>query len=90
MKVAILILASIALLAQTPEDPQIPESLAAKFWRAQAQLLAIMPEFIAKDAAVKAAKAELDAACGPKHVLVDQDGLKCIAKPEPKKDAPPK
>jgi len=89
MKTTILLALSVtAVMADTA--PVIPDSLSAKFWRAQAQLVAVLLEFQAKEAAVKAAKAELDAVCGEKHVLVDQDGLKCIQKPKKTEEVKPK
>jgi len=77
----------LAAEAVTPKPPVIDPALAAEFWRAQAQFLAIKPEFEAKDAAVKAALAKLTAACGKDHQLTDSNGLVCVPKPkeEPKK-----
>ncbi len=75
----------LAAEAVTPAPPQIPDKLAAEFWRAQAQFLAIKADFDAKDAAVKSALAKLSKACGDKHQLADNNGLQCVPREEPKK-----
>lgn len=85
--VAIAALLGVAACASGPAKPQppsIPPDVAARFWRAQTQFMAILPEFQAKDAAVKAVRAELDAVCGKEFVLADDNGLKCVPKPETK------
>ncbi len=79
---AVVACASDASKPQAP--PSIPPAIEAKFWRAQTQFMAILPDFQAKEAAVKAARAELDAVCGKEFVLADENGLKCVSKPEPK------
>ena len=71
----------LAVEAATPQPPKIDPILAAEFWRAQAQFIAIKVEFDAKDAAVKAAVAKLQKVCGDKYQLVDKDGLVCVPKP---------
>lgn len=72
----------LAAEAVTPKSaPVIDPALAAEFWRAQAQFIAIKVEFDAKDAAVKAAAAKLQKVCGDNHQLADKDGLVCVPKP---------
>lgn len=75
----------LAVEAATPQPPKIDPILAAEFWRAQAQFIAIKAEFDAKDAAVKAALAKLSKACGDTHQVVDNNGLQCVPKETPKK-----
>jgi outer membrane biogenesis lipoprotein LolB len=82
---AVVACASDASKPQAP--PSIPPAIEAKFWRAQTQFMAILPDFQAKETAVKQVRAELDKVCGDKHQLADQDGLKCVLKPEPAKEA---
>lgn len=79
---AVVACASDASKPQAP--PSIPPAIEAKFWRAQTQFMAILPDFQAKEAAVKAARAELDSVCGKEFVLADENGLKCVPKPESK------
>ena len=85
MKLAILILA--ATLAFAKDKPPHPDpQLQADFWRATLMFNEVLPEFQKRDAAVKAAREKLDAACGKDHQLADDNGLKCVPKPkEPKK-----
>lgn len=103
MKAILILAAALGLAAQQPTVrcidgkgcesdgkpivPAVDPTAAAAFWRAQAELLAIKPDFEAKDAAVKAALAKLTAACGKDHQLADNNGLVCTPKPkeEPKK-----
>lgn len=83
MKLAILILSAIIAFSKDKvPDPQ----LQADFWRATLMFNEVLPEFKKRDAAVKAAREKLDAACGKDHQLADDNGLKCVPKPkEPKK-----
>lgn len=94
MRLAILILAAAAAFAEeatsTKKTPEIPPAIEAKFWRAQTQFMAILPDFQAKEAAVKQVRAELDAVCGKQFVLADDNGLKCVPKPAPPKEQPKK
>lgn len=85
MKLAIIILA--ASLAFAKDKPPHPDpQLQADFWRATLMFREVLPEFQKRDAAVKAAREKLDAACGKDHQLADDNGLKCVPKPkEPKK-----
>lgn len=64
-----------------PKPPTIDPNIAAEFWRAQSQFLAIKPEFEQRDAAVKAALVKLSKACGENFVPRDDDGLRCVPKP---------
>lgn len=63
-----------------PKPPEIPDSLAVKFWRTQAQLISAQAELKAQEE--KAAKiiADIVKACGENHKPIDQDGLKCVPK----------
>lgn len=87
--VAIAALLGVACASDAPKastPPAIPPAIEARFWRAQTQFMAILPDFQAKEAAVKQIRAELDAVCGKEFVLADENGLKCVPKPAPPKE----
>ena len=54
------------------------------FWAAMLGSLIYSALMLVVDAAVKAVRAELDAVCGKEFVLADDNGLKCVPKPETK------